>query len=118
VSLPAGLACFSIYIFIIANRVNLNSKFGEKYIWFVMCGLAGFWEILGLDMRFLGRKRENFFEVSATARINSRSLRGLQPEMQQQEQWQVRSRGRGTVWVEKRISQLRCSQKREQLRSK
>jgi hypothetical protein len=24
-------------------------------------------------MRFLGRKRENFFEVSATARINSRS---------------------------------------------
>ena len=32
--------------------------------------------------------------------------------------WIRRRCGWGTVWVEKRISPLRCSQKREQLRSK
>jgi hypothetical protein len=29
--------------------MKLKCQVGEKYIWFVMCGLAGFWEVRGLD---------------------------------------------------------------------
>jgi hypothetical protein len=45
--------------------VKLNFKFGERYIRFVMCWLAGLREIWGLDMRFLGGKRR---------KINARGL--------------------------------------------
>jgi hypothetical protein len=32
--------------------MKLKCQVGEKYILFVMCGLAGFWEDLGLDKIF------------------------------------------------------------------
>src|SRR5882757_10952892 len=50
---------FLISISSIANWVKLKCQVLEIYIWFVMCGLARFREVWGLDMRFcLGFSRK------------------------------------------------------------
>jgi hypothetical protein len=49
IPLPAGLCLFLISISSIANWVKLKGHVGEIYISFVMCGLADFRELRGLD---------------------------------------------------------------------
>jgi hypothetical protein len=53
---------------------------GERVIWFDMCGLAVFREVLGLDMRFLGGKREKQLGVTATAIESGASGDGSEAE--------------------------------------
>ncbi|SRR5260370_30023314 len=52
-----GLLVFDLYIQY-SGLGETKFQIWREYIWFVMCGLASFREFWGLDMRFLGGKRE------------------------------------------------------------